>query len=274
MFNLYGVIYYGLLINIVNMPFDKGTNKEGSPRAYNYLKKELNFLNIYRSYGLTSEKKHHRNIFGDGFMACWKILNENKLPLLIGTDHSCAISSVFASNQYCISKNKNLGVLWCDARADFNTIVTSPSNNIHGVPVAILCGHTLPILSYGKNLEPEQFLYYGVRSIDSLEFYRFQQFNMNFIDYTNTQSFQTKELNQWIQKFDKIHLSFDMDCFDEQDFGGVNTHVKYGPKYEDIINILREVKKSNKLLSMDLVEYNPTINTNNSLVFDVFKTIF
>ena len=68
--------------------------------------------------------------------------------------------------------NKSLGILWCDAHADFNTIKTSPTGNLHGTPVAVLCGHTLRSLMYGDILEPNQFAYFGLRDLDTLEFHK------------------------------------------------------------------------------------------------------
>ncbi len=269
------VLCYGFLINIINMPFDKGANIEGSKYAYKNLKNELDFIKTNKVINVKNcDTNFYRNIFNDAFMGCWNTLNEDKMPLLIGGDHSCVISSIFASNEFCLMNNHKLGVLWFDAHADFNTVETSPSGNIHGVPVSVLCGHTLPYLSYGKYLYPDQFLYYGVRDIDSLEFSRFQDYNMNFIDYNSLIDYQMIEVHNWMSNFDKIHISFDMDCLDPKDFCGINTPVKNGPKYEDVMNILQEIKKTKKLVSMDLVEYNPTINNNNSAVLDVLKQIF
>lgn len=272
---IYYVLCYSMLINIVNMPFDRGANKYGSSKAYNALKENINEVKINKVHNIENcDTNHCVNIFGDAFMECWNILNEDKFPLLIGGDHSCAISSIFASNEYCNMNKETLGVLWFDAHTDFNTIRTSPSGNIHGVPVSVLCGHTLQALCFGKFLYPNQFLYYGIRDIDSLEFIRFQEHKMKSIDYNGLIYQQIYELNNWMSKFDKIHLSFDMDCFDPNDFNGINTPVKNGPKKEDIMKLISVIKDSKKLISMDLVEYNPTINNNHSLIIELLKTMF
>ena len=81
------------------------------------------------------------------------------------------------------------------------------------------------------------------------------------------------ELVEWISNM-IIHLSFDMDCIDKKDFESVNTPVKNGPTYESIMNILKIVKESNKLMSMDLVEYNPTKGENNAPIVNVLKAVF
>ena len=269
------VLCYSMLLNVIDMPFDKGANKQGSSQAYKALKPDLKNLKINKIHNIENcDNNHYRNILGDGFMACWDILNSNDFPLLIGGDHSCVISSIFAANEYCINNKETLGVLWFDAHTDFNTMETSPSGNIHGVPVSVLCGHTLPLLSFGQYLEPSQFLYYGIRDIDSLEFIRFQEFNMNSIDYNSLIDFQLFKLQKWMSNYDKIHLSFDMDCFDSKDFDCVNTPVSNGPKYEDIMTLIKYIKNSNKLMSMDLVEYNPTIKKNNTLINELLTNIF
>ena len=265
---------YGYFVNIVNMPFDGGANIRGSNKAFEVIKNDLDFIKNEKTYNLDVKKGDHREIFSKGFMACWNSLNKNNLPLLIGGDHSCAISSIYASNEHALMNNERLGVLWCDAHADFNTIETSPSGNIHGVPVSVLCGHSLPLLSYGKYLSCDQFMYYGIRDLDTMEFQRFQNYNMKFIDYNALVEHQLLELQYWMSQYDKIHLSFDMDCFDPFDFNGVNTPVETGPKKEDILSIVNAVKESNKLKSMDLVEYNPKFGNNTQVIIELLKTVF
>ena len=194
---------YGLLVNIIDMPYDKGANIRGSSGAYKILKKDLlnsNKIKSNKIYNIACNNLKTRIDFGNAFHKCWDTLDSGYLPFLIGGDHTCAVSSVYASNEYSLFKKEKLGVLWIDAHADFNTVVSSPSKNLHGMPVSILCGHTLQVLSFGKYLEPSQFLYYGLRDIDSIEFDRIQNYNMNVLDV-----FQ--DLYEWCSKFDKIHIS-------------------------------------------------------------------
>ena len=261
-------IYYSIffLIDIINFPFDRGANIIGSNKAYNSIKSKLNNLNIDKVYNIESDIKHLRLVMGNAFIQHQNILNTEKFPLLIGGDHTCAISSIFSSNNNCILNDKKLGILWFDAHADFNTIETSPSGNLHGTPVAILCGHTLPSLNFGFNLYPSQFVYYGVRDIDSLEFTRFTDYNMNIVDNENM-------LIDWCDNYDYIHLSFDMDCIDSKDISSVNTPVKNGPRLKEVINMLKVVKNTNKLMSMDLVEYNPDMGDNPDIVIEILETV-
>lgn len=255
-----------LLVDIINIPYDNGANKIGSRYAYKQLEKDLKFLPIDNEY-IINANNHLRSVFGDGFLKVSNSLDINNFPLCIGGDHTIALSSIFAANEHCLYNKNSLGVLWFDAHADFNTMRTSPSYNLHGMPVSILCGHDLFSLSYGNFLEPSQFAFYGLRDLDSLEFERFQEHNMLLLD-------NEKQLDEWIEKFDCLHLSFDMDCLDPNDFGGVNTKVKNGPSLENINKMLDKIRMSNKLISMDIVEYNPTIEKKNDVIVDILKKVF
>lgn len=261
------IIYnFGALIDIINIPFDNGANKLGSKHAYNTIKDELNFLPI-NTRKIIKTDTHLTTMFGDGFSKVSESFDKGHFPLCIGGDHSVAISSIFAANTFCSSNKELLGVLWFDAHADFNTMKTSPSFNLHGMPVSILCGHDLYSLSYGYFLDPCQFAYYGLRDIDSSELDRFQNYKMRTID-------NKEELKDWIDNFDAIHLSFDMDCLDPSEFKSVNTAVKNGPSIENIYKMIDVVKDSKKLISMDLVEYNPTIEINNNVIINLLKKVF
>ena len=258
----------GYNINIINTPFDRGANIKGSSNAFNILEPDIinSNLKIHKTETIETEQKHIRLVYNDIYMHSWKNLNSDKLTLQIGGDHSIAIPSIFAANTMCRLKKEKLGVLWIDAHADFNTMQTSPSGNLHGVPMAVLCGHTLPLLSFGESLDTEQFALYGVRDIDSLELNRIQDHNMLLAN-----SF--KEIKEWIEKFDKIHVSFDMDCLDPSIFSSVNTPVDNGLTLDDLYPIFNEIKKDNKLISADIVEYNPLKGINNMVIIEVLESM-
>lgn len=261
---------YGLLVNVIDLPYDNGANIKGSSNAYNTLKNDLyknEKIHINKVYNLDANEKHPRIEFGNAFFKSWDSLNSGVLPFLIGGDHTCAISNIFASNEYSLLYKEKLGVLWIDAHADFNTMESSPSKNIHGMPVSILCGHTLPILSFGKALDPSQFLYYGLRDIDSLEFYRFQDYNMKTLDVD-------LDLYEWASYYDKIHISFDLDALDPNIFKGVNTPVQNGLSKENLKTVFKYIKKTGKLQSLDLVEYNPQNSENNKLILELLENLF
>mgnify|MGYP001270519553 CR=1 FL=1 len=255
-------------INIINSPFDRGANIKGSSDAFKVLEPNLSIsnLNINKIENIESDKRHIRLVYNDIYMHSWRNLNEDKLSLQIGGDHSIAIPSIYAANTFCGFNKEKLGVLWIDAHADFNTIQSSPSGNLHGVPIAVLCGHTLPFLSFGEPLDTEQFALYGVRDMDSLELNRIQDHNMLIVD-----SFQ--EIKEWMSYYDKIHISFDMDCLDPSIFSSVNTPVDNGLKLEDLYPIFNEIKNNNKLISVDLVEYNPLQGINNMVIIEILENM-
>ena len=257
----------GLLINMVDIPFDRGANQKGSSLAYKSLRESLDFLLIENEYHIQADKGHIRTILGNGFYKCWQIFNREAFPMVVGGDHTVAISSIFAANEYCRMNRDRLGVLWFDAHADFNTIQTSPSGNLHGTPVAVLCGHTLPMLTFGHTLDTEQFAYYGLRDLDTHEFHRFQEYDMRIIQNEN-------DLKKWCDSFDCIHLSFDVDCLDPTIMSSVNTPVKNGIMLDDLYRILKVIKKSDKLISMDLVEYNPLKGDNSSVIQGIMNQLF
>ena len=247
--------YINLLsfVNVLNVPYDHGYNILGSSEAYNVLSPELNKLKIEKTYNIKTKGRHIRDILSDSFFSSREILNKNNKPLLIGGDHTIAISNIAAANEFCKINNQRLGVIWFDAHADFNTIETSPSKNIHGTPISILCGHTLPMLNMCyEAMDPFQFNYYGLRDYDSLEFFRIQENNMKILE-------DDIELQNVLCLYDKIHVSFDLDCLDPLIFDKVNTKVKNGLQIQNVLNSLKIINESDKLLSMDIVEYNPTI---------------
>jgi arginase len=253
-------------INIINTPFDRGANIKGSRYAFYILKNDImnSNLNIKNVKNIECHDIHIRKVFTHIYRHTLFNLEDNKLSLQVGGDHSIAIPSIYASNNFCQENNKKLGIIWFDAHADFNTMNTSPSGNIHGVPISVLCGHTLPFLTFGEPLDTNQFAYYGIRDIDTLEFQRLQDYNMLILN-------NKEHLNEWIKNFDKIHISFDLDCLDPKIFWSINTPVENGLTFDDIYPFFEIIKESGKLQSVDLVEYNPLKGKNNNIIINILE---
>tara|TARA_Y100000389_G_scaffold119941_1_gene117103 strand:+ start:3345 stop:4136 length:792 start_codon:yes stop_codon:yes gene_type:complete len=258
-------IVIGILINTINIPFDNGANILGSNKAPAKLENSFNFLDINKKVDINCEEILSGILF-QGYREVKKSLEDDKLPIIVGGDHTISACSVAASNEFCLKKNETLGVLWCDAHADFNTILTSSSKNIHGMPVAILCGHTLQSISNGPFLNPWQFGYYGLRDIDCLELLRFQQFNMNVLE--------EKDIDDWLELFDKVHVSFDLDCIDPCIFNSVNTPVENGKSKIQIKHVFKKIKNSKKLQSLDIVEFNPDKGDEKDIIEELVKELF
>jgi len=256
-------------INIFSFPFDSGSNFKGSALAPDSIVPKLNFLNIKNKYkvGIINTRNQVRKNLYNGYLLLSNLLNINEIALNIGGDHTIAIPTIFASNDFCIKNNETLGVLWCDAHADFNTMYTSETKNLHGMPVAVLCGHTLNFLQYSKNiLNPSQFAYYGLRDIDFSEYERCKHYKMKALQNIDI-------IKQWISKYDRIHLSFDLDSIDPNVFYAVNTPVDYGLNKQDVIDLFKLLKNSNKLISIDIVEYNPIIKNDDQFIIDILSEL-
>lgn len=255
----------GLLVNTINFPFDRGANIRGSDRAPDLINRDLDFLNIVDNYTITSERNHLRTVLGDGYFKVWNTLDRGIFPLIIGGDHTISACTISSSNDYYIMKKQRMGILWCSAFADFNTIQTSQSGFLHGVTVSILCRHTLPMLSFGNALEPEQFGFYGLRDFDSLEFKRFTDYNMCMLESINN-------LEGWLDTFDKIYLSLSLDVLNPDEFNYVNTPIPNGVTCIELKDVLQSLKKSEKLIAMDIVEFNPNKGENITIISDLIRT--
>lgn len=262
----YYLLTLSYIVNIVNIPFENGANIKGSSKAFQEIKNDLAFLNIGKIHEIECENTHVTQVLSDGYKKVTDILNTNEFPLTFGGDHTISISSISACNEYCKKKNRKLGIVWFDAHADFNTIETSPTGNLHGVPVSVLCGHTLKFISLTEPLDTNQFCYHGVRDFDSQEFLRFQEYNMNIV-------YNARDFKDFINNFDRIHISFDLDCLDPSFMHCVNTKIPNGLMFKDVLKKLNLIKDSGKLMSMDIVEYNPNFGDNTDILIKLINLI-
>ena len=247
---MFGVVAFAITaFHLVAIPYDRGANTHGSMHAPTYLAAHLGQSDSIRV--VNGEDDLHV-VLDNGYDAVWDALGSPEPVVVLGGDHTISISSVAAVNDFCLIRNETLGVLWADAHADFNTEATSPTQNTHGMPVAVLCGHAMVnVCCSSAPLSPSQFAYYGVRDIDSVELLRMSQHNMLCLD-------NVSQIEDWCTRFDRIHLSFDIDCLDAGMVSScVNTPVKDGKSLEDITAVFEVLRRSNKMLSMDIVELNP-----------------
>lgn len=234
--------------HLIKVPFDIGANKVGAALAPDLFQEHFESCDSHvKTHSI--EIGTVRKTLGNTFLKTREVLNQDAFPLIVGGDHTIAMASVAASNQCCQLHQEKLGVLWIDAHADFNTMESSITKNIHGMPVAVLCGHTLPLLSFSI-LEPHQFGFMGVRDMDEEESKRFEEYDMCRLSTLD-------DLLIWCEKFDKIHISFDIDAVDPKEIACVSTPVEKGLALQRIMDIFKLVKDTKKIISMDLVEYNP-----------------
>lgn len=191
-----------------------------------------------------------------------KVLTEPILTL--GGDHSIGLATVMASaHKY----KDNLKIIWFDAHADINTPETSPSGNIHGMPLAPVFKLMKPWFSLDKDyfLKPEQLIYIGLRSVDSGELDIIKELGIKTYYNTDVFSLGIDKIMNDIMKDDtkdtKYHLSFDIDGLDPQYSPSTGTKEKDGVSLKDGLYIINELVNSKKLRSFDLVEFNPELGT-------------
>ena len=277
-----------LNITIIGVPMDLGQNRRGvdmGPSAIRYagaierLKslghnvKDKGDIVIGRKE--ISNNKKLRNleevVEGNTKLAneVMEILAEGDYPLVLGGDHSIAIGTLAGlANKY-----KNLGVIWYDAHADLNTEETSPSGNIHGMPLAVSLGlgHTdlVKIRTTTPKIVPENVVIIGARSVDPGERELIKEkgikvFTMHEIDKLG----MTEVMNQTIEYFherevDGVHLSLDLDGIDPLYTPGVGTPVPGGISYRESHLAMEMLYSSNLITSAEFVEINPILDEKN-----------
>lgn len=185
------------------------------------------------------------------------VLNKGHFPLVFGGDHALAIGSISAT------LTPDTGVLWIDAHGDCNTVESSPSHRIHGMPLAILQGHGHPRLTAMNDLvlKAKDILQVGIRSLDDDEQALMDRWGVRYITMvdikTKGYAWMIKEVDAFVASHQRIHVSFDCDSVDPKDAPGVNTPYKNGLSLSDVMTLLKSLDYT-KVFSMDIVEFNPT----------------
>ncbi len=212
-------------------------------------------------------------------------LAAGQLPILLGGDHCLAIGSISAVARHCRAKGRKLRVLWLDAHADFNTSRLTPSGNVHGMPVACLCGHgPQALVEIGGTvpaIHPKWLRQIGIRSVDAGE-KRFvhqvglEVFDMRYIDEMGMR--HTMELAlATLDENTHLHVSFDVDFLDPGIAPGVGTTVPGGPSYREAQLCMEMIADSGRLASLDVMELNPALDIRNQtaeLAVDLIESLF
>jgi arginase len=201
-------------------------------------------------------------------------LDEGAMPIVLGGDHSLAAGSVAAATDWAKkTKNLPLGLLWLDAHGDMNTPATSLSGNVHGMPLAALLGpepaELAKIGTVTPKVLPEHTVIIGVRNLDEREKVAVRDsgvhvFTMKDIDRQGIASIVEQAVNLAGNGTAGIHVSFDMDVCDPTIAPGVGTPVKGGLDYREAHMVMEIVADSGLLMSLDLVEVNPTLDVRNA----------
>jgi arginase len=208
-----------------------------------------------------------------------------RLPILLGGDHSLAIGSIAAVARHCREQGRRLRVLWLDAHADFNTSALTPSGNLHGMPVACLCGHgpreLVELAGAVPAIGPESIRQVGIRSVDQGEKRLVHEvglevFDMRYIDEMGMRH----TLEQSLMDLDDdthLHVSFDVDFLDPDIAPGVLTTVPGGPSYREAQLCMEMIADTGRLASLDVMELNPALDVRNrtaQVAVDLIGSLF
>lgn len=200
------------------------------------------------------------------------ILNRKYSPLILGGDHATAIGSIAGISAYCRENNKTLGVIWIDAHADMNTPDTTPSGNIHGMPLAVSLGlgdkKLVRLGGFAPKLDMENIALIGIRDVDFLESRTIkklkpQVYTMTDIDKFGIPHIVSKVLNDFKGRVDFLHVSFDVDGIDPDIAQGVGTPVPGGLTYRESQLIMEMIAESGQLSSLEMLEVNPILDIKN-----------
>jgi len=213
-------------------------------------------------------------------------LREGRLPILLGGDHHLAIGSISAVARHCRAHGKRLRILWLDAHSDCNTPEVSPSGNIHGIPVASLCGlgpGSLAGLSdVVPAIRPEALCQIGLRSVDDCEKRMIHQlglevYDMRAIDELGMRETMRRALEGVAGGDVHLHVSFDVDFLDPEIAPGTGTTVRGGPSYREAQLCMEMIADTGCMGSLDIVELNPALDLRNQtaeLVVDLTESLF
>lgn len=217
--------------------------------------------------------------------ATYTELDAGRLPVMLGGDHCLAIGSISAVARHCRARGKKLRVLWFDAHADFNTATMTPSGNIHGMPVACLCGQGPQELTgiggHVPALNAKDIRQIGIRSVDAGEKrlvhdMGIEVFDMRYIDEMGMR--HTMELAlALVDANTHLHVSLDVDFLDPDIAPGVGTTVRGGPTYREAQLCMEMIADTGRLASLDIVELNPALDVRNQtaeLAVDLVESLF
>ncbi|MGA8278433.1 MAG: arginase [Rhodanobacteraceae bacterium] len=212
-------------------------------------------------------------------------LTGGRLPIMLGGDHCLAIGSITAVARHCRERGTKLVIFWLDAHADFNTSTITPSGNIHGMPVACLCGHgPRELTELGGSapaIPPSAIHQIGIRSVDRGEKRLVHDNGLDIFDMRSIDEIGMKKVMEnalaHVDADTHLHVSFDVDFLDPAIAPAVGTTVPGGPNYREAQLCMEMIADSGRMRSLDLVELNPAFDEHNrtaDLMVDLVESLF
>ncbi|HUO66522.1 MAG TPA: arginase [Gammaproteobacteria bacterium] len=218
--------------------------------------------------------------------AVYSSLCAGEFPILMGGDHSLAIGSLAALSRFCAEQGKTLAMFWLDAHSDFNVASSSPSGNIHGMPVAVICGHgPAELTGLGMQtpmLGADKIVQIGIRSVDEIEKRLvvgsgLVVYDMRRIDELRMRTAMDQALAYVAARGAHLHVSFDVDFLDPAIAPGVPTTVPGGPTYREAQLCMEMIHDSGLMRSLDIMELNPALDEGNrtaELCVELVESLF
>jgi arginase len=201
-----------------------------------------------------------------------RALESGRVPLVLGGDHSVAVGTVAGVSQHYRKAGRRIGVIWLDAHADMNTPESSPSGNVHGMPLACCAGlgpaELTDIFGYRPKVDPHHTVIVGLRDVDAVERPHVREsgvraFTMREIDERGMRAVMEEAIGMAGEGTAGFHVSLDMDFVDPLDAPGVGTPVRGGATYREAHLAMEMLCDSGKMLSLEVVEVNPVIDVAN-----------
>ena len=201
-----------------------------------------------------------------------KTLEAGKVPVVLGGDHSVAVGTVSGVAEFYRRQNQKIGLIWIDAHTDINTPDTSPSGNVHGMPLAAVMGlgpsDLANIFGFSPKVQPENCVLVGIRDVDNYEKDNIRKagievFTMRDIDERGMRAVMEEALRMAGRGTAGYHVSLDMDWVDPEDAPGVGTPVWGGATYREAHLAMEIISDHGRLLSFEIVEVNPVIDERN-----------
>jgi arginase len=200
-------------------------------------------------------------------------LDAGEMPLVLGGDHSLAAGSISGVAEFYRRRGEKIGLIWIDAHSDINTPDTSPSGNVHGMPLAALLGlgpaSLSNLLGFTPKVAPENTVLLGVRDIDAAERANIRRagiahvFTMRDIDERGMRAVMEEALRAAGRGTAGYHVSLDLDWIDPEDAPGVGTPVRGGATYREAHLAMEILADHGRLLSFEIVEVNPVLDEHN-----------
>ena len=201
-----------------------------------------------------------------------KTLEAGKVPVSLGGDHSMAVGSVAGVAEFYRRQGQKIGLIWIDAHTDINTPESSPSGNVHGMPLAAIMGlgpvELSNIYNFSPKIKPENCVLVGVRDIDAIERENVHRagievLTMRDIDERGMRTVMEEALRMAGRGTAGYHVSLDMDWIDPEDAPGVGTPVRGGATYREAHLAMEIIADHGRMLSFEIVEVNPVIDEHN-----------